>query len=186
MILGGEVQETSKNVVLKAIAQQDVVQEVSDKHFMISIYLEMQNRKNFQFLLVNQTRESRSVPLRYEFFIWKNFCIMLLGKIHCLKPGCIKYFQLKAKQTIFTHIAILLIFTLTCFFLIGWWSALFEECLGRTWSFIKYGQIPCDSMKAMQQRYEWGWRHYLTLDYKPSRFFGCSVQKTKNFCNIII
>lgn len=27
LVLGGEVQETSKNVVLKAIAQQDVVQE---------------------------------------------------------------------------------------------------------------------------------------------------------------
>ena len=29
LILGGEVQETSKNVILKAIAQQDLVQEVS-------------------------------------------------------------------------------------------------------------------------------------------------------------
>jgi len=28
LILGGQIQETSKNVVLKAIAQQDVVQEV--------------------------------------------------------------------------------------------------------------------------------------------------------------
>ena len=28
LVLGGEIQETSKNVVLKAIAQQDVVQEV--------------------------------------------------------------------------------------------------------------------------------------------------------------
>ena len=28
LILGGEIQETSKNAVLKAISQQDVVQEV--------------------------------------------------------------------------------------------------------------------------------------------------------------
>ena len=28
LVLGGEVQETSKNVILKAIAQQDLVQEV--------------------------------------------------------------------------------------------------------------------------------------------------------------
>ena len=29
LILGGEIQETSKNAVLKAISQQDVVQEVT-------------------------------------------------------------------------------------------------------------------------------------------------------------
>lgn len=34
LILGGEIQETSKNTVLKAIAQQDLVQEVRDKNLI--------------------------------------------------------------------------------------------------------------------------------------------------------
>ena len=39
LILGGEIQETSKKNVLKSIQAQDLLQEVSDKHFIFSFTL---------------------------------------------------------------------------------------------------------------------------------------------------
>ena len=56
LLLGGEVQETSKKNVLKAIAAQDLLQEVRLKHLLPSMFENL-------FLV--------KLPMGYSCFFWK-------------------------------------------------------------------------------------------------------------------
>ena len=62
LLLGGEVQETSKKNVLKAIAAQDLLQEVRLKHLLPSMFENL-------FLV--------KLPMGYSCFFWEVYMFIL-------------------------------------------------------------------------------------------------------------
>lgn len=90
LILGGQIQETSKNTVLKAIAQQDLVQEVRWNFFYcISVFFEV--RANIWNIMYDEYKHTNKCNImdtvsRQHFDAWILCFVDFLMHGYCVAP----------------------------------------------------------------------------------------------------